>query len=300
MSNRFKVIVPATTANIGSGFDSAGIALSLYNVFEFDFSRENGLEFENIESRFATADNLVYQTCSDTLKRYGKTMPADFYLKMETNIPVARGLGSSSTCIIAGIYSANIYGELSLTVEEIAALATEIEGHPDNVVPAIVGGMVSSVVEEQAVFYKKILPHESLKFIVLVEDNEVSTHDARAVMPEVISYEDAIYNISRSGLLLSAFERGNHQHLKVATQDRLHQQYRAKLIKTYGQSHEVLVSESFITHWISGSGSTVIGLLEAEQVANGLASFAEKKIAGLDVQEIAVDVIGVRVESMDI
>ncbi|MGL5042949.1 MAG: homoserine kinase [Culicoidibacterales bacterium] len=291
---KFTVKVPATTANIGSGFDTAGIALQLYNYFSFDFCRAKGLEFVGVEQRFANVNNLVYETMSDVLRDNNRSMPADFYLKMETNIPVARGLGSSSTCIIAGIIAANVYGELGFTEADIINIATGIEGHPDNVVPGIVGGMVSCVFSQGVVYKQQIKPSGRLGFIVIIEPNEVSTAAARLVMPSSLSYEDAIFNISRASLLMKAFEDGNQELLTIATEDRIHQPYRVALIKNYPKMVALLETAPFITHWVSGSGSTVIGLVAIDDRQKACALL---RGIGLDatVELVAVDVVGATV-----
>ncbi|GBU10997.1 homoserine kinase [Erysipelotrichaceae bacterium] len=288
MKTRFSIKVPATTANIGSGFDCAGIALKLYNDFIFDFSREKGLEFFGVDGRFATEDNLVYQTFSEILIAKDIAIPTDFYLEMVTNIPVARGLGSSSTCIIAGIMAANIYGELNLKLADMLQMATKIEGHPDNIAPAILGGMVLAVALDEEVLYKKIIPANMYTFIVIIEDNEVSTADARAVMPKMISYDDAVFNISRAGLLLEAFQTGDAKLLKVVTQDRIHQAHRAKLIKCYEGLQPVLASKLFTTSWVSGSGSTQVALSLKQQACEAVAAILavspELCVLALDVE----------------
>jgi len=255
-----KITVPATTANIACAYDACGIALNLYNEFIFSFNKEVGLHFKGVEQRFSNENNLVYTTFIHLLEKYAIDLPQSFYLEVVTNIPVARGLGSSSTCIVAAVLAANEYGQLNLSQEQLILEACLLEGHPDNVIPAILGDMASGLITENKVVYQQVkIPHD-FTFYAFVEPYETKTVDARAVLPNTLSYEQAIYNIQRSTLLLRAFENRLLYQLNDIIDDKLHQPYRYELIKRYDIIKPYYENECFIARWISGSGSTLMAL----------------------------------------
>ena len=197
---KIKVSVPATSANIGSGFDALGLAVTLYNTVTFeesevlDISSADGTRIPRGES------NLVYRSAKGLFEKVGKQIPP---LKItQTNpIPMARGLGSSSACIIAGLLGANrMLGDV-LNTQELLTLATSIEGHPDNVAPALLGGLTSSVFENGKVYSVKRNVDETLCFAAIVPDYKLLTEAARAALPKEVSHKDAVYNLSRAALV---------------------------------------------------------------------------------------------------
>ena len=226
---KIKVSVPATSANVGSGFDALGLAVTLYNTVTFEdsevleISASDGTRIPRGES------NLVYRSAKGLFEKVGKQIPP---LKItQTNpIPMARGLGSSSACIIAGLLGANrMLGDV-LNTQELLTLATAIEGHPDNVAPALLGGLTSSVFEDGKVYSVKRNVDESLCFAAIVPDYKLLTEAARAALPKEVSHKDAVYNLSRAALVPAAFCEGRHDLLAIATEDKLHQQYRMPLM----------------------------------------------------------------------
>ena len=213
---KIKVSVPATSANVGSGFDALGLAVTLYNTATFeesdklDISAADGTRIPRNES------NLIYRSAKSLFDRVGKKMPP---LKIvQTNpIPMARGLGSSSACIIAGLLGANrMLGDV-LNTQELLTLATAIEGHPDNVAPALLGGLTSSVFEDGQVYSVKRDVDPSLCFAAIVPDYKLLTEAARAALPARVPHKDAVYNLSRAALLPAAFCDGRHDLLPIAT-----------------------------------------------------------------------------------
>ena len=226
---KIKVSVPATSANVGSGFDALGLAVTLYNTVTFEesdhleISSADGTRIPRNES------NLVYRSAKGLFDKVGKTIPP---LKIvQTNpIPMARGLGSSSACIIAGLLGANrMLGDV-LNTQELLTLATSIEGHPDNVAPALLGGLTSSVYEDGVVYSVKRDVDQTLCFAAIVPDYKLLTEAARAALPKEIAHKDAVYNLSRAALVPAAFCEGRHDNVfggEVASFHEIQPQLRA-------------------------------------------------------------------------
>ncbi len=248
-----KIKVPATSANIGPGFDCLGLALNLYN--EFTFVKSSEFMFENMPKAYSNVNNLVVQS---SLKAYEYLNIEPICYKMSTidNVPVARGLGSSATCIVAGIMAASYFAGKELTKDEIINIGTEIEGHPDNVAPAVLGNLVSGV-NGKNVLYNKYEISEDLIFTVVIPNFKVKTQDARGVLPKELSYKDVIYSMSRAINIPKCLETGNIEMLYSMLDDKLHQPYRFKLI-TGSDRYQEYSKEKGIPFCISGSGSTLL------------------------------------------
>ena len=165
-----EVYVPATSANIGPGYDCLGLCLDLFNKFTFE-ELESGLQFEGCDEAFASEDNLVYKTMLFFYDRVKpKKVPKGIKISFENNIPICRGLGSSSTCIVAGLMAANVLSEANLDKDEILKLAIELEGHPDNVAPAIYGNMIIAFMEDGNLYHESIKVPEEIRFLAMVPD----------------------------------------------------------------------------------------------------------------------------------
>ena len=201
---KIKVSVPATSANVGSGFDALGLAVTLYNTVTFEESDRLDISAADGTRIPCNESNLVYRSAKGLFDKVGKKIPP---LKIvQTNpIPMARGLGSSSACIIAGLLGANrMLGDV-LNTQELLTLATAIEGHPDNVAPALLGGLTSSVFEDGVVYSVKRDVDQSLCFAAIVSDYKLLTEAARAALPKQVAHKDAVYNLSRAALVPTAF-----------------------------------------------------------------------------------------------
>lgn len=254
--------IPATTANMGPGFDCIGMALALYNYIEFEpLPEERQLiltaEGEGSEEVSLTDDNLIYQVYVKTLQSAGEPI---YGIKMhfENHIPFSRGLGSSSAAIIGGAMVANTLMKHKLSNDELLKIALTFEGHPDNIAPALLGGIVLSGVADEGIFTRKILPPENLHCTVLIPDYPLATAKAREVLPQNLSMADAVFNIGRMGLLINALHTGNIDDLALAMQDRLHQPYRRELIcamPEIEQTAQVIGAKSVV---ISGAGPTLL------------------------------------------
>lgn len=251
-----KVTVPATSANLGPGFDCMGIALGLYNEFTFE-KIDSGLIVEGNEKNFDDEDNLIYTSMKRCFEKIGYE-PKGLKITAISEVPVSRGLGSSATCIVGGILGANELAGGKLSQKEILDLATEIEGHPDNVAPALLGGCITSTMENGQVYYSKINIPNGLKFYAMIPNFKLSTKKAREILPKSVSFEDAVYNVSRVSLMTAALSNGEFELLKVAGKDRLHQQYRGELIDGYSSIIKESEEAGAYGAFLSGAGPTIL------------------------------------------
>lgn len=247
--------VPCSTANLGSAFDSSGIALSLYNIFTFEQSEKD--ELVNFIGK--PENNLVLNSYKALFRKLNKKyVPVKITLN-ECNIPFSRGLGSSASCIVAGVVGANYMLKNVATEKEIISLITELEGHPDNVAPCYLGGLVSSIAVNNEVICVKCDISKNLNFYALIPDFELSTKKAREVLPKTISFKDAIYNLSRTAILHNAFSTGDINKIKIVLDDKLHEQYRYPLIKGGAKVKKYLEEKGFAVA-ISGAGPTILAI----------------------------------------
>ncbi len=267
MINMVEVIVPATSANMGPGFDCLGVALNLYNYFLIE-ENEDGLYIDGCEDSYKNENNLIYvsmQKCFEKIgyKREGKGLR----ISLKSDIPISRGLGSSAACIVGGVLAANEIGKGRLNKNEILEIASEIEGHPDNIAPALFGGMTVSVKEGNQVYYEKVKLPKSLKFCAIIPDFELSTKAARAVLPDSIPYRDGVFNVGRVSLMIAALSNGNFELLKLACRDRLHEIYRGGLISNYNEIVEECNRLNSLCVFLSGAGPTIMAVLKEEDTS---------------------------------
>lgn len=273
------VKVNATSANVCVGFDVLGIALDLANVFTF--KQDTDFSFKGFEKAYSSKQtNLVYQSYIQYFE-YINMKPIPVEIGFTGNIPVSRGLGSSSSLIVAGVFAANALMQDKLSKEELLDICCKIEGHPDNVAPAIYGGLVASYKTDNG--YKSIsYPVSSkLKFMTIIPNFKLSTHDAREVLPKVLEYKDIVHNMSRIIHIPMAFKEGNVEMLCELFEDKLHEPYRGKLIKGYNEIKEICKKKN-IAFAISGSGSTMLMIGYEDSIIKDLESF-DYEIKTLDV-----------------
>ncbi len=264
-----KVKVPATTANLGPGFDTLGMSLDFYNQIRFKHN-STGLKIK-INGRgsqdLATDEsNLVYYVMTRLFEKVGYTN-RDLTIELDNKIPLARGLGSSAAAIVGGLVAANKLVGDKLSQDELLDLAVEIEGHPDNVAPALLGGVVITTNNGEKNVYKKIAVPD-LKVVVAIPDYQLSTKKARQVLPDKVDFDDAIFNISQTALLISGLVSSDYQLISQALSDKLHQPYRAKLIPGFEKIKESL-KDLALGVMLSGSGPTVIALTVESEVEIG-------------------------------
>lgn len=271
-----KIAVPATSANLGSGFDSLGLAVNLYNNIYIEES--DIIDIASLDSTPVPTggDNLIFTAAQSLFALCGSRLKG-LKIRQENNIPMTRGLGSSSACIIAGLVGANELLGRPLNTDVLVNLAAEIEGHPDNTTPALLGGLVTAVMEERRVYYIKQEITGRLKLFAFIPDFELSTEFARGVLPETVSRRDAVHNLSRAALMSASLLEGKYENLRVAVNDRLHQPYRLGYISGASEVFEMAYSFGAYAAFISGSGSALMAITNAEDTA-----FEEKARRALD------------------
>lgn len=266
MSGKIRLKVPATSANLGAGFDAMGIALTMYCYATFRLTEE-GLVITGCPEEFRGPDNLAAQAFRAVEDELG--MPhKGIEIEIDSDIPVTRGLGSSAALLVAGAFAANeIYGR-PLTSEQLLMVTDTIEGHPDNLAPAIYGGLCGSIAEMGKLpvsAHYGVSPE--LKFVALVPDFQVSTAEARKALPTQVPFADAVFNVSRLSLLPRALESGDEALIGASLDDRLHQPSRAKLIDGYAEIRRLALESGAQGVVISGSGPTILCVLRERDAA---------------------------------
>lgn len=259
--------VPSSTSNLGAGFDSIGLALNLY--LELDVVRSDKWEFipasDCLQGIPSGEDNLIYQIAHQVatkFKRVDKLLPCT--IKMKSEIPLARGLGSSATAIIAGIELANLLCELQLNADEKLQIATDIEGHPDNVAPSLIGGCVIGHYDGKVAYTK--VPVNGVTFVAVIPDYELKTKDARAVLPSEFSFKESVQASSVANVSVAAICQGDWGLLgEMMEKDHFHQPYRKSLIPHYEEMYKYLRKDAYGV-FLSGAGPTMIAVVDNKTV----------------------------------
>ena len=252
---RVTVRVPATTANLGPGFDAFGCALKLYTDVTFE-ETEEGLEITGCPEEFSGPDNLAYESYCAVLASLSEELRG-VKIHIDANIPVCRGLGSSAALLVAGAIGANVLRGSKLSTQGLLNITNAMEGHPDNLAPAFYGGLTASMVEGGLPVTVNFPLHPGWEFLALIPDFDLPTSLARSVLPEQLSRADAIYNVAHGALVLKALELGDEKLLRTAMQDKIHQNYRRKLIPDYDRI-EALVRTTGAAFCLSGAGPTLL------------------------------------------
>jgi homoserine kinase len=255
----YKIVSYATSANVGPGFDCLGICLSAANIFNFS-EFEDAVVINNHADTLKNKENLIAKSFFNTADIIGKKF-SGVKINVKTAIPLSRGLGSSASCITAGAAGAFLLSGITPVKSDLFEIAAEIEGHPDNVAPNIFGGGIISY--ESGGKYKclgfKI--DDKYRFLALIPNFRLSTQKARAILPETYKREDAVFNISRTAMLLTALQFGNDGLLNEALEDRLHQPYRKTLIKDYDAVIKICRDCGAAGTYLSGAGPTVMAVV---------------------------------------
>lgn len=286
-----KIIVPATSANVGPGFDSVGIAVTRYLTIEVLEPADAWLIEHDLGAGIPTDEkNLLLSTA---LSIAPAIQP--HHIKMLSQVPLARGLGSSSSVIVAGIELANQLANLQLSDAEKLRIATEIEGHPDNVAPAIFGNMViASYIGEDVQYVTADFP--SCDLVAFVPSYQLKTSDSRNVLPKEWSYKEAVAASSVANVAIAALLKGDLLTAGRSIElDHFHERYRQSLVKEFPQVKEVAHQHDAYATYLSGAGPTIMNLLAPEHAASFVAALAA---LGLDGQifQLKIDTFGVRVE----
>lgn len=288
-----KFRIPASSANLGPGFDCFGIAWQCYNEIEF-IPREEGLVISGCAEKYRNEDNLAYKAYHAAMTWAGQRESGLEIRFGRTDIPVSRGMGSSATLIVGGVVAANVIHGLELSGSELLAIATSVEGHPDNIAPALFGGFTVSAMDGIAAVTTHFPISEKLFFTLLIPDFELSTELARSVLPEAVSRQDAIFNISRSALLIKALERGDRQLMRIALEDKLHQPYRTKLIQGFETAEAAAKKLEAMGICISGAGSTLLCIADRPEFSAEMEEALKESLPGWKVLGVKPDLQGVK------
>lgn len=290
-----RIKVPATSANMGPGFDSLGIAVGLYNTIELT---ETGTGFTVVTGKEkrevpVNDNNMIYRAITAVFDKVGYNSDG-VRISQKSSIPVTRGLGSSSACIIGGMLGANVISGRKLSYNEILDLAASMEGHPDNVTPALYGGFCTSVYDGGKVYYtstKIILP---LKVAVMFPDYPMQTREARKVVPDTFSKKDTVYNISRAAMLVSALSTGKFDLLKIACKDKLHQQYRLSYISGGEDLMNLTYDHGAYATYLSGSGPSLVSFIDSENdsFARNINNYCDNNLVGWKCRVVPIDNVG--------
>ena len=289
-----RISVPATSANLGIGYDTLGMAVSLYSHFTFE--RADELAITGCPEEFRNANNLVYVSLVDALAEWGEE-PFGVSIDIQTEVPVARGLGSSSTCVVAGIMAAAALTGHTVTREELVAMATRVEGHPDNVAPAILGAAVCSFTPDGRL--PRCLRYDvsdRLRFVTVIPPYEVHTSEARKVVPQEVPLSTAVWQMGRVAGLTRGLETGDASLIADANDDRLQEPYRRALIPDYDAIRETCLAGGAKTMWISGSGSTLMAVTDDTIVAKFLQVRLKERFPECETHILTCDTCGAQIE----
>lgn len=257
----YTIKTPATSANLGAGFDTLGIAFNLYNSFQVEKSTETKLE--NIDEAYNNEDNLFLQAYKIACQKIGTYTP--IHVIFDTQIPISRGLGSSASFITAGVIAASILHDETLSEEQIFQIAASIEGHPDNVAPCLHGGYCSSMkLDDTTSILKSLTLDSSWKFTALIPEFTVNTNQARNILPNTYQRSDVAHNIASAILTSQALQEGNLRLLKVSSNDRIHEPYRKTLIHDFDALKNIVTNDTSGVLLISGSGPTCLCIAKNE------------------------------------
>ena len=266
--------VPATTANLGPGFDAFGCALSLYTDVTFE-ETECGLEITGCDEAYAGPDNMAYTSYCAVLASLSEEVRG-VKIHIRSDIPICRGLGSSAALLVAGAMGANVLRGKKLSTQGLLNITNAMEGHPDNLAPAFFGGLTASMVDNGLPVTVDFPLHPDWEFLALVPDFDLPTTVARSVLPTQYSRADAVYNISHGAMVLKALELGDEKLLRNAMQDRIHQPYRKNMIPDY-EKIEALIRTTGAAFCLSGAGPTLLCITRNP----GLEKKLEKKLSAI-------------------
>ena len=295
---KIKISVPATTANLGAGFDTFGLALNLFN--EFIVEESSSIEIETSpKNEFLEnpENNLFVQVLKKSCEYFGNEFHG-VKLTQKNNVPVARGLGSSATAIVAAIMVSAFVNKKELTDKDFFNIAYEFEPHPDNLLPAWKGGFTIALKDKENTFYQKLDFPKEIKAVVAVPDFQLSTEEARKVLPEKIPLTDGIFNVQRASLFVSAVITKRLDLLKVAMDDRFHQPYRKKLIPGFDNVIKNALENGALGASLSGAGPTILALATEnfDNIGKSMVEAFEKEGVKAEYKVLDINEEGAKIE----
>lgn len=299
-----RVTIPASTANLGPGFDALGMAFQLYSVVEMKLSDRTTIELVGKELQGTPMDksNLLYTVAAGLFQEAGLAAP-ELAIRASSEAPLTRGLGSSAAAIVGALVAANHLAGEPFTRDQLFGMATRLEGHPDNVGASLFGGIIVATMPDEAggpVPYIRLSPPAGLEALVIIPDYPLSTEKARNVLPQVYSKHDVIYNVGHSSLLVAALAQGRLDLLGQAMEDRLHQPYRAPLVPGLQDILDGAVRNGAVGAALSGAGPTILCFTSSADGRERLQAFVDRVMRGhgisYRVMTLQPDEHGVQVE----
>jgi homoserine kinase len=270
-----RVRIPATTANLGPGFDTFGMALSLYNTLEVDWGNR-GLQISatgNGTHLLPTDEtNTVYLAIKEVFAKTGKEVllqERGLTISIHNQVPVTRGLGSSATAIVGGLWAANELLGYPLSETELVEMAVKMEGHPDNVTSAVYGGIVVSGLLDHSVYVRRFSPPSGMKCVVAVPDFQLATRTSRNALPSAVPYADAIHNLNRASMMVAALADGDLHMFCSLMEDKLHELYRMPLVPGSKEAIARARQAGALSAVLSGSGPSLIAFCESDEESIG-------------------------------
>ncbi len=288
-----KVTVPATSANLGPGFDCLGLALSCHATLWAE-PTDKEISITGCPPQYCNPNNLAWRAFAAALQAFD--LPGGARLHLSSLIPVARGLGSSAALTVAGLCAAWALHREGLPLPELLALATQMEGHPDNAAPALLGGLQSALIDAHGVYPAAHPVHPSFLFAALIPPFELSTQKARAALPDNVPRGDVVFNMAHAIAMLDALREGDGAALGRAMQDRLHQPYRYPLIAGGETARDLALHAGADAVCISGAGPTLLAVHRDPAAAGRMEKALQKHLPGWVVMPLTIDRQGARVE----
>ncbi|MCX8743596.1 homoserine kinase [Lactobacillus sp. B3795] len=280
-----KVIVPATSANIAMGYDCLGMAVNLFTAVKID--EADKFNITGCDEAFQNKDNLVYQGFIQGCKHLNRAVPT-ISIDIQSEIPESRGLGSSSACIVAGIIGAFEYFKEEVDKDVILQIATKMEGHPDNVAPAIYGGLCMAFEDSNGHYDVIKYPvDDSYYFTAVIPDFKVSTNEARKIVPKEVKTTTVAHQLSHCLAMLNALSNGDIKQLNDAIDDRLHEPYRQKLINGFGEVKKIVEANGSVVY-ISGSGSTLIIISNSADRRDKIIEALQKRFEKFSIKNVEI------------
>ncbi|TVY04070.1 homoserine kinase [Cohnella terricola] len=286
---RVIVKVPASTANLGPGFDSLGMALSLFAWVSMAPSQETRITLvgDHLEGVATDKTNLVYEVAQSVFRKAGVEIP-ELDIGIRSDIPLTRGLGSSASAIVGALAAANALTGNALSDDELFQMATALENHPDNVGASLFGGIVVAAWDGKRAEYVRIEPPKDMSVMVAIPQFELSTKKARNVLPEQISMKDAVFNVTHSSLLTAALASGRLDLLSHSMRDRLHQPYRAALVPGMETILREATEHGALGAVLSGAGPTLLFLSKSKQAGSGKLEAFVNKVMSAEGIEVSI------------